>query len=215
MKNELILNSHNYKIKNEVWSAITHGIGLIIAIIEFIFLINKTINTNIITFFSYITFGISLIILYFFSMIYHCLSFTKSKHIFQIFDHISIFILIGGSYTPFCLTIIGGQKGNYLFLIIWILCIIGIIYKIFWLGKFKKIETILYIILGWTSLIVIKPIWHVIQTKGVIFLLLGGITYTLGTLIYANKNILYSHVIWHIFVLIGSSFIFMSLYSSI
>ena len=211
MQNEVVA-THHYQLMNEIWSAITHGIGLAAAIVGLVLLIIKAIPLGPVALGSYLVFGISLIVLYFSSMMYHCLFFTRASRVFQVFDHSSIFLLIAGSYTPFCLTIIKGWLGISLLIVIWCTCILGIIYKIFLVGKFKKLETILYVLLGWVSLVAIKPLLSGIGIKGVLLLALGGLIYTSGAVLYSSKKIPYAHVFWHILVMLGSLCIFMALY---
>ncbi|MBU3851941.1 MAG: hemolysin III family protein [Candidatus Paralactobacillus gallistercoris] len=201
-----------YQIKNEVWSAITHGIGFSGAILALVLLILKACHLGPLALCSYIVFGVSMVVLYFSSMLYHCLSFTKAARVLQVFDHSSIFLLIAGSYTPFCLTIIKGWLGIGLLTIIWSVCLLGIIYKIFFVGKFKNLETILYVILGWACVVGIKPLWLGLGSHGICWLALGGIIYTSGALLYSAKKIPYAHVFWHILVMLGSLCMFIALY---
>lgn len=212
MHNDAVATQHHYQLMNEIWSAITHGIGLAAAIMGLVLLIIKAIPMGPVALGSYLVFGISLIVLYFSSMMYHCLFFTKASRVFQIFDHSSIFLLIAGSYTPFCLTIIKGWLGISLLAAIWSICILGIIYKIFFVGKFKKLETLLYALLGWACLVGIKPLWLGMGTDGIILLALGGLIYTSGAVLYSSQKIRYAHVFWHILVMLGSLCIFLALY---
>lgn len=204
--------STKYFILNNVFSAITHCIGFGLAIAGLVILIIRSASTgNAIRVVSFTIFGTSLVILYLFSTLYHSLVFTKAKRIFQIFDHSSIFILIAGSYTPYALVMIGGFKGWLLFGIIYTLAIIGILFCIFNKGKRPLGEIILYIVMGWTALTFGNTIFPLLGKSGFLLLLSGGLAYTIGALLYTMKRIPYIHVIWHLFVILGSALIYFSI----
>ncbi|MFC6314414.1 hemolysin III family protein [Lapidilactobacillus achengensis] len=202
-----------YQILNEVFSAITHGIGVGLAITALVLLVLKASGTQdtmrIVTFTIY---GVSLVVLYLCSTLYHSLIFTRARHVFQIFDHSSIFILIAGTYTPYTLVAIGGWQGWAMFGGIWGLALLGILYKIFVVGKHPIFETLLYVVMGWLVIISAKPLAAAIGMKGLWLLIGGGIAYTFGALLYSMRGIKFIHVIWHLFVLLGSILMFFSVY---
>jgi hemolysin III len=147
--------------------------------------------------------------------LFHSLIFTKAKKVFQIFDHSSIYLLIAGSYTPYCLLSIKGTLGIILMITIWLLAISGVVHKSITLHKkahTSKISTLLYIGMGWLCLVAIQPLFHSLGAKGVFLLLAGGISYTLGTIFYTLKKIKFMHIIWHLFVILGASFMFFSIF---
>ncbi|MFD1466021.1 hemolysin III family protein [Lapidilactobacillus mulanensis] len=205
--------SKHYQVMNEVLSAVTHGIGFFMAVIGLVLLIVKASATHdalrITTFTIY---GLCLVLLYLFSTLYHSLMFTKARSLFQIFDHSSIFILIAGSYTPYTLITIGGWQGWTMFSVNWALAIIGILYKIFGKNQRQVFETLLYIFMGWIVILAAKPMAAALGSQGLWLLISGGIAYTFGALLYSMRRIKYIHVIWHVFVMIGSVLIFFSIY---
>ena len=205
--------SRRYEILNEIFSAITHGIGFLFAIAALVLLIVKASQTHdalrIVTFTIY---GSCMALLYLFSTLYHSLIFTKARHVFQIFDHSSIFILIAGTYTPYTLVAIGGWRGWAIFGIIWALAIAGILMKILFAKAPQVYETILYVLMGWMIILASQPLAKSIGQRGLWLLIGGGIAYTFGALLYSMRGIKYIHVIWHVFVMIGSILMFFSVY---
>ncbi|MDT2815058.1 PAQR family membrane homeostasis protein TrhA [Vagococcus carniphilus] len=202
-----------YLIVNEVFNAITHGIGTGLSIAGLVLLIIKGAQMGSpIRVVSYTIFGASMILLFLFSTLFHSLIFTKARKVFQVFDHSSIYLLIAGSYTPYCLVTIQGWLGWTLFAIIWTIAIAGIVFKSIWLNKRGKTDVVLYIIMGWLCLIAIKPLYIGLGSTGFLLLFLGGVSYTIGAAFYSLKNVKFMHVVWHLFVLLGAIFIFFSVY---
>lgn len=196
----------NYTTKGEeITNAITHGIGVGLAIAALVILVVfASIYGNAWYIVSFSIYGATLVILYLSSTLYHSFPKGKVRDIFQIFDHSSIYLLIAGTYTPLTLIALRGPLGWTLFGIIWGLTIAGIIFKIFFIKKFRILSTILYVGMGWLAIFAIKPLYSALTTKSIVFLLIGGAVYTLGTIFYSNKKIVYNHAIWHLFVLGGS-----------
>ena len=151
-----------------------------------------------------IVYGISLIMLYTMSTLYHAISVPRAKEVLRIFDHTSIFFLIAGSYTPFCLIALSGNpKGIFVVSVVWLCAVFGIMLNAVSLKKTEKLGTILYVLMGWSVLMVIKDVISVLPAPAFWLLLLGGIAYTGGLVFYAIKK-KYMHSIWHLFVLTGS-----------
>ncbi len=200
--------------REEIWNAITHGIGAALAISALVLLIVfaclKGTSWHIVTF---SIFGASLVILYLASTLYHSFQTPDVKRLFRKFDHMAIYILIAGTYTPFCLAALGGWIGWTVFGIVWACCIGGIVLKAFYTGKKEIFSTIMYVVMGWIILAAIKPLYESTPTHAFVFLLLGGLSYTLGTVFFVNHKLRYSHAIWHLFVLGGSTFHFFSVLS--
>lgn len=203
----------DFSLKEEIANSVLHGIGAILSIIFLVLLIIKsvTIGTawHIV---SYTIFGSTLIILYTMSTIYHSLPKGTAKNVFERFDHISIYLLIAGTYTPFCFTILRGSLGWTIFGIQWGIALLGIIFKSIWIKKYNTFSTFLYVLMGWVIIFAIKPIIVNISPYGLYFLVAGGISYTLGTLFYLFRLFTYHHAVWHIFVLAGSIFHFLTIY---
>ncbi len=192
------------KITEETLNSLSHGVAAIASIIGLIVLIINSSEKEWMLF-SAIVYGISLIILYTSSTLYHGLKNKRIKYIFRILDHCSIFFLIAGTYTPILLISIGGSTGWLIFGIQWTLALIGFILKIFYTGKYEFISVFFYIIMGW--MIVIK--WNYLATSisdsAFNLLLAGGIIYTIGILFYLlDSKIKYFHFVWHLFVITGS-----------
>lgn len=206
--------SKTYVITNEVFSAVTHGIGIILAIIAAVFLLIKGFASgNPITITAFFIYAFTLFFLYLSSTLFHSLYFTKAKGVFQIFDHSSIFLMIAGTYTPYCLVALKSSVFAIVLLsIIWVLAILGILYKIFNVGRFKYLETLLYVLMGWAIIVAMKPLYDSIGTVGIWLLIAGGIAFTLGAGVYLIKNLKYVHVIWHMFVLLGTALMYFSVY---
>lgn len=211
---EKIHFSRKYLIVNEVLNAVTHGIGAGLSIAGLVLLIIKGARLgSALHVVSYCLYGTTLILLFLTSTLFHSLIFTKAKKVFQVFDHSSIFLLIAGSYTPFCLLSIQGWLGWTLFALIWFLAISGIVYKSLTLHKketVSKVSTIIYIIMGWLCLIAAKPLYDSLGGIGTALLVAGGVSYTLGAAFYSLKNVRFMHVVWHLFVMLGAGFMFFS-----
>lgn len=191
--------------KEEITNAISHGIGIALAIVGLIVLIvyaNMTGSTKHIVTFS--IYGTTLILLYLASTLYHSFPKGKVKDILKICDHSAIFLLIAGSYTPLTLTVLKGKLGWTLFAIVWTIAVAGIIFKMFCIKKFKTLSTLLYIAMGWIVIFAIKPLYLSLNTTSISFLVAGGLLYTFGTIFYRWKDLKYNHAIWHLFVLAGS-----------
>lgn len=207
------IKDHTYTLLNEIFSAITHGIGIIMAIIGAVMLIVHGVHVGgpmrIVTFSIY---GAMLIIFYTASTMFHSLYFTRAEKLFQIFDHSAIYLLIAGTYTPYCLVAIQGWLGWIILVVIWIMTILGIVYKSLWLGKLQNLSTVIYVVMGWMCLLGIVKLYHYLGVHGFFLLLWGGIAFTLGAVIYSFKRIPFGHVIWHLFVLLGTVLMYLSIY---
>ena len=186
-------------------NSITHGIGLGLSIPGIIFLIIKANrNGNSWHLVSYIIFGISLILLYLSSTMYHSLANRPIKAFLQRLDHTAIFFLIAGTYTPFLLTKLRNGWGWSIFGIIWGLSIFGLVIKLGFKNKFEKPSIILYLAMGWFGAVVFYLTMGNVGNLSLLLLLLGGIFYSVGVIFYRWRSLPYSHAIWHIFVLCGS-----------
>ncbi len=159
---------------------------------------------------TFTIYGSALILFYLSSTLFHALIFTRAKRVFQILDHSMIFVLISATYTPYCLVSIRGWLGWTIFGVIWGLSVIGIVYKCIWLKHKSKYSTIIYILMGWLCLVAFMPLWRALGPVGFGLLLLGGLSFTLGALFYSRPTA-YTHLIWHIFVLIGTILMYFSI----
>lgn len=194
--------------KEELANVITHGIGAIAAVTGLVALV---LLTDIGQEPGYFIYGISLVVLYLTSTLYHSITHLKTKNIFRKLDHMAIFFLIAGTYTPFCLNALDGWMRWALLGTIWACAALGIIMKLFYTGKLKWLSVGLYVIMGWMGILAIKPMFDSLSLLGFLFLLTGGIAYTSGTYFYVNSRITFHHSIWHLWVLAGSTFHFFSI----
>lgn len=212
---EKVKFSRKYLILNEVLNAVTHGIGAGLSIAGLVLLLIKGARLGSpIHVVSYAIYGSTLILLFLSSTLFHSLIFTKAKKVFQVFDHSTIFLLIAGSYTPFCLLSVDGWLGWVLFVLIWLMAISGVVYKSLTLHKqetVKNVSTIIYIIMGWLCLIAAKPLYDSLGFTGTALLVAGGVSYTLGAAFYSLKSVRFMHVVWHLFVMLGAGFMFFSI----
>ncbi len=209
-----------YSKGEEIFNSVTHGIGTIFAIVALTLLVVfAAIYGNAWQVVSVAIYGATLVILYTMSTLYHALTNEKAKKVFQIFDHSSIYLLIAGTYTPFCLVILrqDSYKGWLIFGIIWAMAIFGIVMSSIFPKKFKILKTLSYIIMGWAIAFAIPDMIKILQSINAInclyFLVGGGLFYTLGIIFYAIKKVPYFHSIWHIFVLLGSVCHFIAIFA--
>lgn len=194
----------DYKnLKEELWNAITHGIGFLLSIPACVILILLAVQSgSVIEIVSYSIFGASLIILFCMSTLLHSMP-QKYKKIFSILDHSSIYILIAGTYTPFLMIAIGGALGYILLCIIWAVALFGIVFKSLFIHRFETFSLMLYLAMGWLIILAIKPLYTFLQFDGFSILLAGGIFFSIGSIFYMWRKIPYNHAIWHIFVIAG------------
>lgn len=194
-----------YDKKEEIINSITHGIGAVLAIAALVILVVfAAMKGDVWRIVSFAIFGSTMITLYLSSTFYHGFTNPKFKTIFKFFDHASIYLLIAGTYTPFLLVNLRGPWGWSMFGVIWGLALAGIIFKAFFIHRFNKISTFIYILMGWMIVFAMKKMFQTIDFGGIVWLVLGGLSYTVGTIFYLKKDIKYFHAIWHLFVLGGS-----------
>ena len=204
------MEKENYE---EYLSAITHYIGAGMAVSGLIALILHSIKVGEKGYIvGSIIFGTALIFLYTMSGTYHILKIGKLKKIFRVLDHAAIYILISASYTPYIFTVLTGEKKWIIFFAQWGLTLIGIIFKIFFTGKFKLVSTLIYLFMGWMVVFVFKDIKAGLSPASLNCLIAGGITYSVGAVVYMIKKIKFGHAIWHLFVIGGSVCNFFSIY---
>jgi hemolysin III len=193
--------------EEEFWNALTHFIGLLGSIIGMCFLLYTNNDLSTPSLFGVLFFGFGLLSVYLSSTLYHYVSEPILKEKLRIFDHISIYYLIAGSYAPVCLITLLDKSGIYIFIAICIIAIFGTIFKLFYTGKFEKLSLGLYLVMGWLIIIDIKTLFQILELNAIILLALSGLSYTLGTVFYSMEK-KYAHTIWHLFVIAGSSFHF-------
>lgn len=206
--------THRQLTRNEeIVNSITHGIGALLSIAALIILITVARayddNWHLV---SYSIYGGTLILLYLSSTLYHSFSKPRIKDLFARFDHVSIFLLIAGTYTPILLTSVRGPWGWTLFGIIWGIALIGAVIRSIFLHRFRKIMVAIYLLMGWMFVLAGKQIYMNLPSISLTFLILGGIAYSAGVIFYMWRKLPYSHGIWHLFVLAGSVLHFFAIY---
>ena len=190
----------------EWFNTISHGIAALASTLGFVLLVMLGNSSELsFTLFSAIVFGVSLVLLYTFSTIYHGARNEKTKKVFQILDHCGIYLLIAGTYTPVLLVSIGGTTGWVIFGVQWTVALIGIVIKIFYTGKYDLISTLMYAVMGWMIVLRWQDLVDAIPSSALTLLLAGGISYTVGIVFYLiGARVNFSHFIWHLFVMAGS-----------
>lgn len=196
---------HLTDMRDEIASALTHGLGAAAALAGGAVLITLTaLHGDAWQLGAAIVFGVTLLLLYVASTLYHAIQHPVAKARLKVFDHCAIYLLIAGTYTPFTLIGLRGPWGWGLFAAIWTLAVAGVIFKLFYTGRFKLLSTLIYIAMGWLVIVAIKPLLTSLDGWTLGWLLAGGVFYTLGTYFYHRESIRYSHAIWHLFVIAGS-----------
>lgn len=197
--------AHAWILGDEWANTLTHGLGLLLSVLGLFFLIFFSRDSDDPwKLFSFVVYGGSLVLLYLASTIYHLSKTPKLKKIFRVIDHCAIYLLIAGSYTPFTLMPLKGLYGWLLFGAIWSLACAGIFLKSFYIHRFKRFSTALYLLMGWLAIIAAKPLVDNYPYEGLIWLVAGGILYTLGVFFFIQDKRKFYHAIWHLFVLAGS-----------
>ena len=216
MSNKDLRGGKMYTLGEEIFNAITHGVGDLIAIAALVLLIVfATVYGDGWCLASGIVYGITLVILYTMSTLYHAITPERAKRVFRIFDHCSIFLLIAGTYTPYSLVTLrevdfhGISLGWLIFGVIWGLAVVGIVFAAL-RKSVKWVEVPLYVLMGWMIILSIKDLVANLASGGVILLVAGGIVYTIGVVFFILHKYRYMHSIWHIFVLAGSILHFLS-----
>lgn len=202
-----------YDPKEELWNVITHGFGLLMSITALVFLVVwSSLYMSVWHIVSFSIYGASLVVLYLASTVYHLAKKPQLKKRLNVFDHASIYVLIAGSYTPYMLVTLRGPWGWSIFGVVWGMAIAGIIFKIFFTGRFDKLSTAAYVIMGWIAVVGFYPLIMKLAVPGLIMLVVGGIFYTVGAFFYLREKISFNHVIFHVFVLLGSISHFISIF---
>ncbi|MFW5761589.1 MAG: PAQR family membrane homeostasis protein TrhA [Cyclobacteriaceae bacterium] len=196
----------------ELANVITHGIGVILSLVGLILLLKAAWHQESTAVIAAFVFGISLLMLYMASTLYHLLSNSRHSKKIRIFDHVAIYFLIAGTYTPFTLLVLPAGWGWTLFAIVWVLALAGVIFKIFFTGRFRLVSTFLYLGMGWLGIMAIEPMLASLPAAGLWWLLAGGLSYTAGVVFYLWQRLPFHHAVWHIFVLGGSVSHFVAIY---
>jgi hemolysin III len=202
-----------YSLAEELINIYSHAVGAILSMIALVFLILRAIQEiGVQPIISFTVFGFSLVLLYVTSTLYHLSKIPAQRKKLRVFDHVTIFILIAGTYTPFALIILEGWIGWVIFSFSWGLALTGTVLKIFYTGRYKILFTLMYVFMGWMVLLAIVPLSEKLPTAGMFWLLGGGLSYSVGAILYSIRKIPFNHAIFHCFVLLGSACHFISIY---
>ncbi|WP_435413122.1 PAQR family membrane homeostasis protein TrhA [Psychroserpens mesophilus] len=185
-------------------NAWSHGLGAALGIAGLVLLVVFLKQETPYALFSVIVYGISIIVLFLASTFYHAVNDERRKHYFRIVDHISIYLLIAGTYTPVLLIMLPDSLGWELFWTVWGIAAFGVVLKLFFTGRFETFSTLLYLVMGWLIVFDFSTLADRMDTNGLLLLFAGGLFYTVGIVFYAIEKIPYNHVIWHFFVLGGA-----------
>jgi len=202
--------------REELWNVWSHGVGLLLGIIGFVFLMMLPVcNTEPSSICSACCFGISLILVYASSTIYHLSKYFNHKltDLLRTIDHINIYYLIAGTYSPFLLVGMSDSSGLQLFITVWSIATLGTIYKIFFKQKYPIFSLFLYLAMGWLIIFDIKNFFLSVPRVCFVLIVIGGIAYSIGTFFYSKEKIKFNHLYWHLFVLAGSGFHYAAVYS--
>ena len=203
-----------YTLGEELVNSISHGVGAVLGIAGLCMcVVRSTMQHSIYGIVSSYIFGMSLVILYTMSCLYHSFKPNNAKRVMRIFDHCTIFLLIAGTYTPFTLISLRGSVGWSLFGVIWGAAVIGVVLNAIDMERFKRLSMVCYLAMGWAIIFAIKPLFVAVDVKGINLLVAGGIAYTVGAIIFGiGSKVKYMHSLWHFFVLAGSILHFLCIY---
>ncbi len=195
----------------EIANSVIHGVGALLSIAGLVLLVVfGALSGDGWKLASGIAYGVSLVLEYAASTLYHSFPWPHVKHLFKIFDHCGIYLLIAGTYTPFTLVTLRGNGGWWLFVLVWTLAAIGIAAESFWAYRPKWVSVLVYLAMGWLVIGAIRPLAETLPPGGLWLLVAGGLAYTVGTVFYLMKKVPYMHAVWHLFVLGGSICHFLS-----
>ena len=202
----------DYDPQEELINAYSHGLGAVLAFIAVIFLIVKGYGLPLGQWISLWVYGLSLVLLLSSSMLYHFAQDERKRYWYKKLDHTAIYYLIAGTYTPFLSIGIPTAKAHYLLIALWVIALIGTLFKLVFIHRFQKVSLAAYLVMGWLAVLVMDDMQRYLSKDAIQLLIAGGLAYTVGTLFYALKNVRYSHAIWHVFVLLGAGLHFLAIY---
>jgi len=197
--------------EEEQLNVLTHAIGAFGGLIGVIILA-LNFNSNAISIWPVLVYGVSLVFLFTASSVYHYITEVRQKRKFRILDHISIYFLIAGTYTPICMSVLKESKGYNILIAVWLITAVGLVLKLFFTGKFEKVSLLLYLVMGWMIMLDISTFIDNVNYAAFLYLILGGAFYTVGVVFYVLRKLKYHHVIWHVFVLMGAFFHYLMTY---
>ena len=202
-----------YTPTEETINVVSHAVGFFLSIVALVLLVvYASLYGGILHVVSVAIFGVSLVVQYAASTLYHNAKVPELRSRLKVFDHASIFVLIAGTYTPFTLITLAGTTGWVIFGIVWGTALSGIVLKLFFTGKYSVASTIIYVLMGWVIVFAIKPLIHNLPLNGLLWLFGGGVAFTVGAILYSIKRVKYNHAIFHVLVLVGNFCHFISVF---
>ena len=206
MVEALQLEERPQSLGEEVANSVSHGIGLLAALVASPILVTAALNRgDLAGIVGASVFATTMVLLYLASTLFHALPPNRAKRVFQILDHSAIYLLIAGTYTPFTLGVLRGVWGWTLFGLVWVLAVVGTVFKSLGGVRYTTFSTWVYLAMGWLVLIAIEPVWTLVPKWGLFWLVAGGIAYTAGTVFFMAERIRYFHFVWHLFVVLGTA----------
>jgi hemolysin III len=194
-----------YSLGEEIANSVIHGVGVLLSIVALIMLVVFSVQSgDQYKIAASIVYGVSLVLEYTASTLYHAFPQPRVKHVFKVLDHCGIYLLIAGTYTPFCLVTLRDSGGWQLFFVVWGLALAGIAMEAFWVYRPRWLSALVYLALGWIVVVAINPLTAALDPAGLWLLIAGGLSYTVGTVFYVLKKVPYMHAVWHLWVLAGS-----------
>ncbi|WP_407303487.1 hemolysin III family protein [Acinetobacter sp.] len=204
-------NLQTYDPHEEKINAISHALGAVLAATASIFMLFKGSYLPLGQFIGLCVYALSLIILFAASSLYHYAESPQRRGWYKKLDHTAIYYLIAGTYTPFLSIALPTAKAQYLLIALWVIAVIGTLFKLVFIHRFQKISLIAYLVMGWLALLVMDDMQRFLSDQALTYLVIGGLAYTIGALFYALKRVRYTHAIWHVFVLIGAGSHFLAI----
>ncbi len=205
MKSSVSRKARALAVAEEMANSVTHGVGLALSLVGLAVLLFFASRGEWVHLIGSAVFGVTLVFMYTSSTLYHSFRVPRLKRLWRLIDHIAIYCLIAGTYTPFVLVFFGDTQGWMLLSLVWGVALFGVVFKIFFLGRFPVFSTLLYIAMGWLVILELDTLLAAVPTGGLWWLAAGGLAYTMGVAFFAWERLPYNHAIWHLFVLAGSA----------
>jgi hemolysin III len=195
-----------YSPREELANAVIHGVGVLVAVAALVYMMNVA-PAELSTWqkVGVVVYGISLILMFLTSTLYHAVSRPQAKQVLQRFDHCAIYLLIAGSFTPLLTIAVQSPLANVVLIVVWLMAAVGVVFKAFFAGRFEWISICTYLLMGWLSVTLVYELYLALPKQGFVLLVAGGLAYTVGVIFYVNKKIPFNHAIWHGFVFIGAT----------
>ena len=205
---------HKFTIGEEIANSVSHCVGALLAIAAMVLLIVKGVadQRGVLYIVTMLICSFFVMFLFINSTIYHALVPEKAKGVYRRLDHLSIYLMIAGTYMPFLLISVGGTLGILLCVLQFTLAVVGVVFKAIWVNKLVVVHTLIFLAMGWMAIFIAKPMMSAMGKGGFILLIAGGVAYTIGTVFYTFKMFKFHHFVWHIFVVIGAVCHFLSIY---